>query len=490
MMNKPTSKRIVISVAVVCIALALLPATKRVSANNFIVTTLNDSGLGSLRQAILDANANPGADTIIFQAGLTGTITLTTGQLPIITENLTINGPGVAVVTVSGNHASGVLEINSGVTVTISDLAIGNGFVFLGGSILNNGGIVNIANSTLSGSSSSAGGGVANILGTVTITNSTFSGNTATGGGVFNLDGTVNIINSTISNNSAAGGGGIFNQDGTVNIINSTISNNSATLGGFAMGGAIFTNSGTVNIANSTLSGNLASNGGGGIRVIGGMVNIKNSIVVNSIGGDCSVASPGTLNALGANFSTDSSCPGFTVVTATQLNLGPLALNPPGTTATHALLSGSVAIDAVTDCTDVNGNPVPTDQRGVARPLDGDGDGVSRCDVGAYEAPPLVSFGDLCIQDESNGSILNINSITGDYQFVNCSDLTLTGTGSLIKKGSTITLQHYSADRRVLARIDTSVSKATASIQVFSQGMTFTIIDRNISNNTCSCIAR
>ena len=237
-----------------------------------------------------------------------------------------------------------------------------------------------------------------------------------------------------------------------------------------------------MNIVNSTLSGNLAINGAGGIHVIGGTVNIKNAIVANSIGGDCSVADPGILNALGVNFSTDGTCPGFTQVTAAQLNLGTLQDNG-GPTKTHALLSGSVALDAVTDCTDLVGNLVTQDQRGMTRPIDENSDGIAQCDVGAYEATAF----DICPQDDSTGKLLQINSTTGDYQFTNCSGFTLNGTASLIKKGSILTLQHYAADRRVLARIDTSVNKSTASIQTFSQGTTFTITDRNIANNTCAC---
>jgi hypothetical protein len=104
--------------------------------------------------------------------------------------------------------------------------------------------------------------------------------------------------------------------------------------------------------------------------------------------------------------------------------------------------------------------------------------------------PPKSCSFDLCLQDDSNGNFLKINSTTGDYQFTSCSGFTLTGTGSLIKKGSTITLQHNAADRRVLAKIDASVNKATASIQALSQGMTFNIMDRNTANNTCTCAAQ
>jgi len=94
---------------------------------------------------------------------------------------------------------------------------------------------------------------------------------------------------------------------------------------------------------------------------------------------------------------------------------------------------------------------------------------------------------DVCIQDESNGNLLQINSSTGDYQFTNCGGLTLGGSGSIIKRGGTITLQHYAADRVVLAKVDTAVNKATASLRFLPTGMTFTITDRNTTNNTCGC---
>jgi len=458
--------------------------------SNFTVLNTSDTGPGSLRQAILDANATPGADTINFDPSVTGTITLTTGQLPVIAQNLTITGPGASVITVSGNHASGIFEIASGVIVTISGLTIGNAFHFVGGGILNNGGTLSVSNSTLSGSSSSSGGGIANLGGMVTITNSTFSGNTASGAGVYNQGGTVIITSSTISNNFAAGGGGIFNQGGTATITNSTISNNSATLGGFAMGGAIFIDSGTVNIANSTLSGNLAVNGGGGIRVIGGTVNIKNAIVANSTGGDCSVDGPGTLNALGVNFSTDGTCPGFTQVTAAQLNLGPLQDNG-GPTKTHALLSGSVAVDAVTDCSDLAGNPIAQDQRGIARPIDGNRDGIAQCDVGAYEAPVF----DLCLQDDSNGSLLQFNSTTGEYLFTDCrKGISLTGTGTVTNdpNGCKITLQDNGPtpkrpDRRLVAQVNRCTHSGRVSILIFSTGASFSITDSDITNNICAC---
>jgi parallel beta-helix repeat protein len=98
----------------------------------------------------------------------------------------------------------------------------------------------------------------------------------------------------------------------------------------------------------------------------------------------------------------------------------------------------------------------------------------------------VVTF-DLCLQDESNGSILRVDSATGQYQFTDCSGVAVVGTGTLSVRGCVITLQHTAEDRRVLARIDTCAKSGTASIQLFSQGRTFTITDRNTANNTCAC---
>src|SRR5438094_630357 len=77
------------------------------------VTNLADSGSGSLRDAIVAANAHPGADTIDFAPGLQGTIALTSGEL-LITESVAIHGPGASRLAVSGNDASRVFEIASG----------------------------------------------------------------------------------------------------------------------------------------------------------------------------------------------------------------------------------------------------------------------------------------------------------------------------------------------------------------------------------------
>jgi hypothetical protein len=106
---------------------------------------------------------------------------------------------------------------------------------------------------------------------------------------------------------------------------------------------------------------------------------------------------------------------------------------------------------------------------------------------GQYEASPPQPPFDICLQDDSNGAILKINSSNGAYQFTNCSGVILNGVGTLIKRGSAITLQHYGEDRRVLAKMD--AGRGTASVRLISLGITFNISDRNTANNPCACTA-
>jgi hypothetical protein len=380
------------------------------------------------------AAANPlGGDTISIQDASHNEANIT------VDRDLTIQGQGATNTAVDGTGISGsVFTISAGVTATIQDITVRNGSALLGGGIFNRG-TVTISNITLSGNSAGYGGGIFNGIGsTVTISNSTLSGNSATsgnGGGIANaFSSTANISNSTLSGNSATYyGGGIFNLKDTANISTFTISN--STLSGNSAGvygGGIY-NVGTVTLSNSTLSGNSAASGlGGGILNVGiastvtisnstlsgnsapgggslanfnaaSVTSVKNSIVGNSSGGDCY----GTITASGANLDTDGSCGGFTTVTASQLRLGPLALNAPGTTKTQALLPPSAAINAAPDCTDVSSHPVTTDQRGVTRP---DG-GESACDIGAFElVETLFASFSAKLSVQFNQGAINLNS--------------------------------------------------------------------------------
>ncbi len=95
---------------------------------------------------------------------------------------------------------------------------------------------------------------------------------------------------------------------------------------------------------------------------------------------------------------------------------------------------------------------------------------------------------DICLQDDSNGDTLMVNSITGLYQFTRCSDgVVVSGTGNLISHNGSISLKHVADDRRVLAKIDRTGNSATASLEFFPLMITAAIKDRNTSNNSCAC---
>jgi 6-phosphogluconolactonase len=118
------------------------------------------------------------------------------------------------------------------------------------------------------------------------------------------------------------------------------------------------------------------------------------------------------------------------------------------------------------------------------------GQGAGLRSIAAYPARNCNpgGTGDFCIQDESTRDVLRINITTGAYQLTRCSSgFTAGGTGVLSKRGCTLTLQDSRNDRRITATIDTCQNKATAAIQIFTQGNTFTLTDRNTTNNTCSC---
>src|SRR5262249_28430102 len=130
----------------------LVALEDRTVPSTFTVENLADSGPGSLRQAVLDANANPGADLIVFAPSTSGgTIALTGGELSV-TGDLTIDGPDADRLTVSGNHASRVFDISANTTVTIAGMTMIDGLANGSAPTLPSigGGILNFGNLTLS----------------------------------------------------------------------------------------------------------------------------------------------------------------------------------------------------------------------------------------------------------------------------------------------------------------------------------------------------
>ena len=361
-----------LALLVLICSLLLYAIGRGAQATTITVINTNDSGPGSLRQAL--AVVNDG-DTIDFDPALNGqTITLTTGELAI-TKNVTISGPGANLLAVSRDqNAPGfrIFHVAANHTVIIQGITITHGIDVSGAGIWNDHATLTVNSCAVTGNSATdskyAGGGILNDgfccgagsgPATLTVINSAISGNSASagfGGGIMNLGlgfpATLAVSNSTITGNTArdqAGGGGIdTSSDGqaVATVANSTLSNN------FGYAGII--NDGELTIGNTILK-----------------AGARPTIIKVGFGHTTSA---------GYNLSSDNA-DGLLNGPGDQINtepmLGPLQDNG-GPTLTHALLPGSPAIDA--------GNPNFTpppffDQRGPGfdRVVNG------RIDKGSFE---------------------------------------------------------------------------------------------------------
>ncbi len=269
--------------SLVIASLAWIALVLPVSAATFTVTNANDSGPGSLRQAILDANGAASDDVINFDATVFGspqTITLSSGELLVEGNGaLIINGTGAAALTISANNASRVLFITPVATPTLVDLTL-NDLTITGGNANGGGGIRLLTNAA--GSTHQATLTLNRLAITNNITNS--GGN---GGGLSapNKGCTVNINDSVIANNTGNNGGGVHVHEGGLNIINTTLQGNAAQ-----SGAAIYV-SGTgsaMAVSNSSFIGNMSAGASGGsasaIRIVLGGHSIRNSTFANNAG--------------------------------------------------------------------------------------------------------------------------------------------------------------------------------------------------------------
>ena len=332
-----------------------------------IIAANTDTSIGG-------CTAGSGADTLVLANSSIHTLTSVYGTdltgLPAVSSTITISGNGSTVQRDGAAPFFGLLEVGPTGNLTVRDLTLRGG---------------------VAPASAPLGGGVFNFFGTLTLINSTLSGNSAfdSGGGVFNTaNALLTLINSTISGNSAPVGGGVANQ-GNATVTNSTLSGNSV---GGSGGGVI--NGGNLTVTNSTLSGNSATAGGGVANT--GAITLNRTLVSGntaSIGPEIrniGITTPDNFNLFGHSGVAGVSgfTPGVTDVVpgaAVMLNniLSPLANNG-GPTLTHALVTGSPAVDA----SPANGDCQPTDQRGITRPQG------AACDIGAFEftavtPPPL-----------------------------------------------------------------------------------------------------
>ncbi len=313
------------------------------------VMNLNDGGPGSLRQAILDADANPGTNIITFAPGLTGTIALASG-LPNLQGTIDVQGPGAASIQVSaptGPNAGPVFPVAVDAAVSISGLTITGGSA----GINIDHGIVTVTGCTIANSAT----GIWDFSDTnLTVSNCTIADNSANGiyisWSAIGTSGVLAITSSLIANN---GDSGIVSA-GTLMLTDSTVSGNTApgsysssqniVTGGITTypigghGGGIL-NAGTAVLINSTVTGNVAQgklinvwknpgngyDGGQG----GGIWNSGNLTLINS-----TVAGNADYGGSGGGVYNNPS--GTVTVYNTIIAGNALLANPPNTTTTAA----------------------------------------------------------------------------------------------------------------------------------------------------------
>ena len=312
-------------------------------------------------------------------------------QLPTISQELTITGPGQDLLTIDAGDGTDSAPGN-GDGFRIFDINDGTGAMI----------DVELIGLTLTGGDIMGGsGGAIRSLENLTVTSSTVSGNSATGfgalGGGINSSGALTLTQSTVSGNSTTGslssGGGIF-ANGAVTLTGSTVSGNS-TSGSSARGGGMYVES-AVTLTQSTVTDNHANSTGGGIWNDNDPVDISGSIVAgNTVGGGNPDLRPGT-GTLTVGYSLIGDNAGTSLAEAQTPDAGgnligsaagggiidpllDLLADNGGPTETHALLAGSPAIHAGDPS--IVFNAAEFDQRGSGFPRVL----FDRIDIGAFE---------------------------------------------------------------------------------------------------------
>jgi predicted outer membrane repeat protein len=479
--------RFILTLMVLISLLGSMPPAPVRAATTWVVTILDDDGSpGTLRHAVENA-AN--GDTITFAPSLAGQTVYLQSTIMIDDKNLTIDGSGLTSnIKVSGDNTDdGVGDVrafytyssdlytkytvtldhidiidsningiyNENGNLIVSNCTISNTVDGLYGAIRSDGNLT-VSNCTFSNNQSmddeNIHGGAIYVYPSASITNSTFINNTTSGrGGAIFGAGNIEVINSTFEGNTAGISGGAVNayagsisnstfigntaeQTGSgvnvwlaVDLINNTFYNNSTPENN---GGTITVESETGFIS-SIINNTLDSNTGGGIRILDNVsVVLSNNILANSINGaDCFSAEDaqitGSNNLIVNNAASPNSC-GIPLLTSSP-NLSHPADNG-GPTQTMALLPGSPAIDAGD-----NTYCPAEDQRGFARPMDGNNDSFAICDLGAFEYSefPVVFSTKPLIPSASSGEVAFIVKFSEPVNNVDVSDFLLAATGTL-----------------------------------------------------------
>ncbi len=285
--------------------------------------------------------------------------------------------------TIDGNQSVGTVGGAGGIGLAQDDI----------GGVAANRVRLTVTNSTISNNTSAAeAGGIGIADANATLTGSEITGNSTTGGrgggiGIIGLSNnpTLTVVRSTIDNNQANGdGGGIAAADAGFFVSNSTISNNTSggNGGGIAFANTVPTLTGAVEF--STIASNRTTGFGSNVAVNGSVTRFLSSIVSDPLGSaplfNFVSGGPGQVSSQGFNLVSDNSssfASGGDLINVNP-NLAALADNG-GPVRTRALSAGSRAIDAGANA------PLTVDARNFPRPVDGDGNGVARNDIGSFE---------------------------------------------------------------------------------------------------------
>ena len=414
---------------ILCIVGLFLLPYNQVMADKYEVTNNGTDGAGSLYQAILDANAHQGLDTVLFDTAVRDTIK-TSGCLPDIIESLVIIGPGADLLVLDSEYYCRVLKTDEfyndslfiyGLTLTHGDASGAGAGVYLDGgkTFFYNCRIVNNENSyqNIAGGGVYVFGGSAWFFGCEISSNSSYiggSGITVAANAKVYIYNSVISHNTTIASSGQKGGGGIYNV-GELFIENSTISGNSHPAAGGGIYNLLYNRK--IHINHSTITNNSADMGGGiynrdededGTDTIW----LKNTLIANNTASTEGNDLWGNYISEGNNLIEDATGANITGETGSDLYSEDPLLGDLGyfnyETRHHPLQENSPAIDNASE-TDF----LPDDQLGNPRPLDGDMNGTSIADIGAVEYF-LDSDGDGVRDTEEQGANGETTSYDGN----------------------------------------------------------------------------